>query len=189
MTDKQRIADDIAYVRAVAERTKVPRITSIFRVWALLALAGFVLVDIADDRRWVGIYWMVAGPAGFVLSWWLGTRASREAGLRNRALGVRHAQHWLAFMAAGVLGLALVRTGQLTWPGFGSLWVLLLALSYFHGGVHLDRRMVPIGLVAAGAYLFTIWVPGFGWTIAGVALAAALASAAAFGVSEPDAAG
>ncbi len=189
MTDNKKLASDISFVREVAERSQAPPIRGVFLYWALAGLLGFALVDFADSYRWVGIYWMVAGPVGFILSAILGIRAARAIGLADRAEGLRHGLHWIGFLAAGVLGLGLVRAGQLTWQGFGSLWVLLLALSYFHGGLHLERRMVPVGLVAGACYLATIWIPSFGWTVAGVAIAAALVSAAFLGVSERELAG
>ena len=84
-------------------------------------------------------------------------------------------------MTAGLLGLALVSAGQLTWAGFGSLWVLLLGLTYFHGGLYIERRMMPIGVLMGAAYLVTVWAPGFGWTTAGVVLAIALVTGALLG--------
>ena len=181
MLDDTKLKEDIAYVRATAERSKTPAIPALYFVWALIGFCGFALVDFVDDLHWVGIYWLFAGPTGFVLSAWLGRRATRDAGFANRAEGIRHCLHWLAFMSAGALGLALVQARQLTWQGFGSLWVLLLALTYFQGGLHLERRMLPLGLLMGGAYLVTVWVPGFGWTIAGAVLAVALTTAAFIG--------
>ena len=46
---------------------------------------------------------------------------------------MRWGLYWLPFMAAGALGAALV-AGHLPWAAFGSLVVLLLALSYVHMG-------------------------------------------------------
>ena len=46
---------------------------------------------------------MVAGPAGFCLSLWLGFRAGRHAGQGSLQSGVRWGLHWLAFMAAAAL--------------------------------------------------------------------------------------
>ncbi len=94
--------------------------------------------------------------------------------LRPHTINVTMPLHWLAFMAAGILGLALVQAEHLTWQGFGSLWVLLLALTYFHGGLHLERRFLPIGLVLGVCYLITLFVPGYGWTTAGVIVAVTL---------------
>jgi hypothetical protein len=55
--------------------------------------------------------------------------------------------------------------------------LLLLALSYFTAGVHLDRPLLWIGiLMAAGSILVTV-VPLYAWTMLGIALAVSLAAA------------
>ena len=91
-------------------------------------------------------------------------------------------------MAAAALGAALVAAGHLQWSGFGSLVVLLLALSYFHAGLYMDRRMLPIGGVLVASYLATLFVPGYQWTLAGVLMAAALVWQAVLGMRTRDAA-
>ena len=73
-----------------------------------------------------------------------------------------------------MLGVVLVATGHLDWAGSGSLVVLLLSLTYVQSGLHLDRRMLPIGAVVGVGYLITLFVPGYAWTLAGVLMAAAL---------------
>ena len=77
-----------------------------------------------------------------------------------------------------MLGFGLVATGQLTWPGVSSLWILVLALTYFLAGLHLDRRLLPIGLVLGVGYLITLALPAYGFTTVGVLVAVALASQA-----------
>ena len=139
---------------------------------------GFGLVDLVDDGRWIGAYWALAAPAGFGLSAWIGRRAERRAGRIDRKAGLRHVLHWATFMSAGVLGLALVQAGHLTWQGFGSLWVLLAALTYVQAGLHLERSLLPIGLLLAGGFLATLWLPGLGWTVTGTLLAIALVATA-----------
>lgn len=178
MANNEQLKQDIAYVRAATERSVTISVPAIYFLWALLGLCGFAMVDFVDDPQWIGIYWVFAGPIGFALSIWLGGRAERDAGRSSREIGVRQGLHWFAFMATGVLGLALVHAGHLAWQGFGSLWVLLLALTYFHAGLHLERRLLPVGILLGAGYLITIWVPSFGWTTAGVMLAIALVAGA-----------
>ena len=99
---------------------------------------------------------------------------SRHAGQAEQRLGIRTFVHWLVFMAVAMLGVVLVATGHLDWAGYGSLVVLLLSLTYVQSGLHLDRRMLPIGAVVGVGYLITLFVPGYAWTLAGVLMAAAL---------------
>lgn len=174
MTTTGNIKEDIAYVRAAAERAGAATVPSIYVLWAAIGLCGFALADFVADGRWIGLFWIVAGPAGFGISALLGHRASRHAGQGGRRTGARWGLHWLTFMAAVALGAALVATGHLQWPGFGSLVVLLLALSYIHAGAYLDRRMLAIGVVVGACYLVTLFVPGYQWTAAGVLVAGAL---------------
>jgi len=188
MTTTGNLREDMAYVRAAAERADAATIPSIYVVWAVISLCGFALADFVPDTRWVGLFWMVAGPTGFGLSALLGYRAGRHAGQGSRRIGARWGLHWLAFMAAVALGAALVATGHLQWSGFGSLVVLLLALSYFHAGLYLDRRMLPVGGVLGACYLVTLFVPGYQWTLAGVLVAGALVWQAILGARAPDAA-
>ena len=186
MTNRDTLREDIAYVRDATSRASATTTPSIYLLWAAIGLCGFVLVDFVEDSRWIGIFWLLAGPGGAVLSLWFGFRAQRQVGQFDRRSGIRLGVHWLAFLVAGVLGSALVLSGHLDWPGFGSLMVLLLSLTYFHVGMQLDRRLLPIATVAAVCYLVTLIVSGYVWTLAGVAMASALVWQARLGARPQD---
>ena len=188
MTATGNLREDMAYVRAATERADAATIPSIYVLWAVIALCGFALADFVADSRWVGLFWMVAGPAGFGISAWLGYLAGRHAEQGSRRIGARWALHWLAFLATVALGAALVATGHLQWAGFGSLVVLLLALSYIYAGSYLDRRMLAIGVVVGASYVITLFVPGYQWTLAGALVAGALVWQAILGARARDAA-
>ena len=179
MTDTEQLREDIAYVRAAAERSDTVHDPAYYLLWAAIVLCGFILPDFAAARPWIGVYWFVAGSVGCGVSTWLGVRAGRRSGQADRRKGVRTLLHWLSFMAAGWLGGLLVATEQLTSDGYGSLWVLLMALTYCQAGVHLDRRLVPIGLCVGVGYLITFFVPGYRWSMTGALIAAALVAQAA----------
>ena len=181
VTGTDRLKEDIAYVRAAAELSEIVPVRAYGFLWAGIVLCGYALVDFVDDPRWIARYWNVAMPVGFALSVWLVMRANRGAGQVDRRLLIRSVLHWLAFIAAGLLGEILVATGQLQPAGMGSLWVLLLALTYFLSGVHVDRRLLPLGMLLAGCYLITIFAPIYGWTMAGVLAASALVAHALLG--------
>src|SRR5688500_4462210 len=71
--------EDLGYVRDVvrrADRRAMPR--AILWVWAALSVAGFAIIDVAPERA--GLYWLVAGVAGFLLSAWIGARRARAIG-------------------------------------------------------------------------------------------------------------
>lgn len=174
-TETDSMKDDLAYVRAVAEGTRQAHVPAIYLIWAAICLCGFALVDIAGPASgWIGIYWVTAGPAGAVLSWLFARRAGARDGQADRRTGMRWVGHFLAFFGAGVLGLLLAATGEMSWPGVSSLWVLLLALTYFLAGLHLERRLMPVGLVFAAGYLLTLYLPDYRFTTVGVLVAVAL---------------
>lgn len=176
VTDAASIKDDIAYVRAAAERSQPVHVPAIYLLWAVLCLVGFPLVDVlGPGSDWVAVYWLVAGPLGTFLTWWLAVRAGRRAGQADRRTGKRWMGHFLAFFGVGLLGMGLAASGQLSWSGVSSLWILILALTYLLAGLHLERRLMPVGFVLAAGYVLTLYLPEYGATIAGVMVAVALA--------------
>ena len=182
MTDTASIKDDIAYVRAASERSQPGHVPAIYLIWAVICLCGFPLVDlVGPGSGLIGVYWTIAGPIGGAVTWWLAVRAGRYTGQADRRTGKRWAGHFLGFFAAGVLGMGLVLAGQLSWSGMGSLWILMLALTYFLAGLHLERRLMPIGIVLVVGYLFTLYMPEYGFTTAGVTVAMALVAQAWLG--------
>lgn len=175
MTDTDTLKDDIAYVRAAAERSDPGHVPAIYLIWALLCLCGFSLVDLAGPgSHWIGIYWSITGPVGAGLTWWLAAKAGRRAGQADHRKGKRWASHFLGFFVAGLLGSGLAAAGELSWSGLSSLWILLLALTYFLAGLHLERRLLPVGLLLAAGYLLTLYLPEYRFTTAGVLVAVAL---------------
>ncbi len=186
MTDTERIREDIAYVRAATEGSATLHDPASYLLWAAIALCGFILPDFEATQPWIAIYWLVAGPVGFGVSMWLGIRAGRRAGQADRREGVRWSLHWLSFMVAGLLGWLLVAAGQLTLHGYCAFWVLLIALTYCQAGVHLDRRLAPIGVVVGVGYLITFVVPGYRWSVAGGLIAVALVAQAFLGAPTRD---
>ena len=174
MANKDTLSEDLAFVRDATNRASAATIPSIYVLWAAIGLCGFALVDFVEDTRWIGRFWLLAGPGGAALSLWLGFRAQRRIGQAHRLSGVRWGLQWLVFLAAGVLAFALVALGHLDWAGFGSLVVLLLSVTYFHAGLQLDHRLLPIAVVAGVCYLVTLFLSRYEWTLAGVLLAAAL---------------
>jgi hypothetical protein len=176
MPEMTRIEEDLGYVRAAVarmDRSRSP--AAIYFLWAAIVVAGFSLVDLAP--RAVGLYWLVAGPGGFVLSVWLGWRASRRAGEMDRAEGLRHMLHWFGLLAAGVLAVLPVAAGQASWYGFAATMVLLTALAYWLAGVHGDRAMLAVGALLGAGYAVIVLVPGPVWTITGLLIGAAMAAA------------
>ena len=186
MANKDTLSEDIAFVRDATERAGDATIPSIYLLWAAIGLCGFALVDFVEDTRWIGGFWLLAGPGGAAVSLWIGVRAQRRIGQADRRSGIQWGLQWLAFLVAGMLGFALVAFGHLDWAGFGSLVVLLLSVTYFHAGLQLDRRLLPIAVVAGVCYLVTLFLSRYEWTLAGVLLASALVWQARLGARTHD---
>lgn len=169
----QTLAEDLAYVRrAVAGSDRWRSPSSIYFVWALITLIGFSMVDFAP--RSVPFYWLIAAPAGFLASMWLGWQGARRGGMSNRVLGGRIFKHWLGLLiGCSLTGLA-TWAGVLDWRGLGTMIVLISALAYYFAGIHGERSWLYISFVLAAAYVALLFISGPVWTIAGVVIAIAL---------------
>ena len=82
--------------------------------------------------------------------------------------------HWGGMVTAVFLAVLLSANGFMRWDGLGRAILLILALSYFQAGVHLDRALLWIGLLMGGGYVFVLLVPVYVWTVVGLVFAAAL---------------
>lgn len=181
MTEMSRIEEDLGYVRAALGRGgRGGSPAGIYFLWAAIVLAGFSLVELAPGI--VGLYWLIAGPAGFLASGWLGWRASRRMGELDRAAGRRRMLHWLGLLIAGALAVLPVvggheRGGEASWYAFGATMVLLSALTYWLAGVHGDRPLLVVGALLFGGYAVVVLLPEPAWIVIGVLSGAALAVA------------
>ena len=187
MSIHEQMKDDLSYIKDAVERVEGVHVPAVYLMWAAICLVGFSMSDFVTNG-WVGWsysvigwYWTVMGPVGFAASWWLSERANARAGQMSRQTGNRWGLHWAAFGATGVLGIALTLSGHVGWEVYGALWVLLLALSYTLAGVHLERRLLPIGLMLGVGYLTILFLPGYGWIAAGALTAVALIAQAYIG--------
>ncbi len=187
MATSERMKDDLAYVRGAVERTKGVHVPSVYLMWAAICLVGFSMPDFISNG-WVGWsysgigwYWAVMVPAGIFASWWLSERANDRAGQLSRREEIRWGLHWAVFGATGVLGITLALSGHVGSEVMGALWVLLLSLSYTLAGVHLERRLLPVGLMVGVGYLAILFLPNYGWIAAGALTAVALTAHAFIG--------
>jgi hypothetical protein len=147
---------------------------AILYLWAAISIAGFAIIDFAPERA--GLYWLVVGIAGFVLSSWLGGRHARAIGQESREVGRRHMLHW-AGMGTAIFLLSFGAQGWGSTPQASSHAILLIvSLGYWLAGVHLVPSLKWMGVIGAGTYIALAFVEGFAypWTTAGIVLAAGL---------------
>lgn len=178
MTDDKQMREDLSYVRSALDRASAadnPAI--IFFLWAAISFFGLAIIDYMPERT--GFYWMIMGPLGGILSGVLGARAGRVLGQDSRREGNRHGLHWGGMMVAILLLIPLITTRAVSVEELPRIILLLVALSYYLAGVHLDRRLLWVGVAVGGCYLFTVYQRGLPrlWTITAAALAASLVAA------------
>jgi hypothetical protein len=175
MADLDRLQQDLGFVRQTVTHAGPRAPVSLYFLWSAIMLCGFILGDLRPTL--MAAYWMVAGPLGGIASGYLGWRDQRQHGHLDREVGIRWAWHWTAFMAAIVLLVPLGVGGRIPWDAFGPVVLVMIALTYFQAGVHLNPPMRWIGILAAIGYLVVLTMTTHAWTIAGVMLAAGSALA------------
>lgn len=172
----EHLENDLHFVRrALSASTRGGSPSALYFLWAGICLIGFALVDFRAS--WVPTYWSVAGPLGFVTSATLGWRHARRVGQASSAEGTRHALHWGGVLVAVALAVWLRSRGGLSPEHLHAVILLVLALGYFTGGLHLDRPLLWVGLVMAAGFVVVTLGSWYSWTTVGLALAVALTAA------------
>ena len=172
MDDAKRLSDDLKYLGGLVKRSEGDSSPfAIYLLWALMVLVGFALVDFAPRR--VGVFWSIGGPLGGVASAILGYRHSLRVGQLNREEGLRHLWHWGGMMVA--IGLAVpLALASVDWQALSRVILLIVALSYFLAGVHLERPLRWIGALMMAGYVALFFLTRYGWTIVGILVAVGL---------------
>ena len=175
MTTADRLQEDLAYVAtAVRHRDRRTGLPAIYFLWAGIVLAGFALPDFAPKAA--GAFWFVAGIGGGLLSWWLGQRAARKAGVNDSDLGKRYGLHWLIAGVAFVMCALPAIFGRVEMDIGVSNFLLVAGIVYALAGVHLERPLLWSGLLMLAAYaVLVVLSPPYAWTITGVVIAISLA--------------
>jgi hypothetical protein len=180
MSEANGIESDIGYVRGLVSKSdRSPAPASIYLMWAAICLVGFPLVDFAP--KYVGIYWMIAGPAGTLASMVLGWRHSARLGQVRRDVGIRHGLHWIGTLTAIFMVVPLGVLELAGWSVVHRVILLIIAMSYYFAGVHLERPIMWVGLLMVAAYVSLFFIKAFQWTIVGVVVAVALAATGLLG--------
>jgi len=179
MTKTDQLQQDLDYVTAAVRRREQPvGIPAIYLFWAAAVLVGFASADFAP--RSTGLYWLVVGIGGGLLSWWLGERDDRKRGIRDVALGRRYGLHW-SISGVGYFLTALPMFVHGPSRDSAAAFLLTTGIVYSLAGVHLERPLLWCGLLAFAGYaaLVGLALP-YAWTVTGVLIAACLVLAAVF---------
>lgn len=173
MPDTTNVQDDLGYVRDVVRRSEHSAFPSaIAYLWAVIGVIGFALIDLDPER--VGIYWIVAGPAGFLISMWLGWRQGRAVGQQSARDSRAHIAHWGALLITIFLLTPLIASGSLRGEAIAQVIILILALVYFLASIHMAPALKWAALAMALGYVVTVTMDRFAWTALGVLFAVGL---------------
>jgi hypothetical protein len=137
---------------------------------------GFPLLDLAP--RIAPWFWLTAPAVGLLASLWLGQRHATAVGQLTRHEGLRHGLHWLGLILASALASLLLLDGRVGAAALGQVMLLLVALTYYLSGVHLDRAMFWVAGFAAVGFLAPFVMTAWVWTTIGAALFAGMATLA-----------
>ncbi|HYL57283.1 MAG TPA: hypothetical protein VEU51_00330 [Candidatus Acidoferrales bacterium] len=147
-------------------------------VLAVLVMIGLFLANMNPTRA--RFYWSAMFPVfGIVSIWHELQRSNRDDGSGWRMI-VRQLLHWLGpIVAVRIIFLQLSR-GQMDADADALATLLILAVTCFLAGVHLDRSFFWVSVVLAIAVVIGTEVEAYLWMLAAVAaVALALAVLAA----------
>ncbi|MEA3265727.1 MAG: hypothetical protein U9P42_02115 [Candidatus Fermentibacteria bacterium] len=172
-----KIESDIGYLKDLVSKSDNPTSpASIYILWALILMAGFSIIDFAPG--WVGLFWMIAGPAGGMLSGFLGYKAGANKGQMDREVGIKHALHWGGMMVIVFLAILLGLKGLVHGVVNSQVILLVVALGWWTAGVHFDRIFLWLGGIMVLGFLGTLFINSYAWTAMGVLLGTVLIVAA-----------
>jgi hypothetical protein len=168
-----KIESDIGYVKdLVVKSDNSVSPASLYVVWGVILIVGFSLIDFAP--RWLGLFWMIAGPAGGLLSGYLGYKAGASKGQMDREVGIKHALHWGGMMVIVFLAVLLALKGLVHGVVNSQVILLVVALGWWTAGVHFDRIFLWLGGIMALGFLGTLFVDRYVWTAMGLLLGTVL---------------
>lgn len=170
----EQLESDLSYVRDAVRRSdnsKSP--PSIYYFWAAVSLIGFAIVDYSPQHA--GLFWMVAGPGGWIVSALLARAWCRKTGEMNRRMGLRYGLHWAGLLGAIFLLMFGASQGAWDMEAGGHLILLILSLTYFFAGLHMDRALLWVSLITLAGFIGLFFLTGPVWTITGIAVAIGLA--------------
>lgn len=163
---------DLRFVRDAVERQEARALPAAIPVlWAGICGVGLTLQDV--QPRGASIFWMCAVPSGILLSVVLGSMYSKGqvASPRRDLIQILH---WLSIPFAMAILVYIVAMRSEPQVMGAQVILLMVAVVYFLGGLHLNRVWLYGGLTMAAGILLIPVVPAYPFTATGLAVAAAL---------------
>jgi len=94
---------------------------------------------------------------------------------------MRYSFYFMGMMAIIFLALPLGFTHAVAWDELSKVFLLIITLTYFLAGIHLERSILWVSLVTALGYLSLFFIHTYAWTMVGAMLAVALAATGLLG--------
>jgi len=178
MTDPRTVHEDLRYVRSVVHRadaTGNPAI--VYFLWAAITFAGYAMIDFFPERT--GLFWMIAGPLGGLLSGVLAWREARASGQESTRDGRVHSLYWTGMVFAILLVIPLHSAGLISVDALPRIVLLIVAFAYYAMGIFEDRKMLWVGVLVGAAYVLSVALRDFRyvWTVTAACVAVGLIAA------------
>ena len=174
MHPERKLEKDIAFVREAVERRDRThyRSIAIAVLWAVILAIGHSLNDFSP--HYSPLYWCIATPVGYLLSFRISAREARATGVADRRARARFGLHWGSLFVVLALVVFIGLSHRLE-PSVMSQFITLTAgITCFLAGLHLDRRLLSPGIVTILGAPAVDFISVYPWTIVGLAIAASL---------------
>ncbi|HUA34825.1 MAG TPA: hypothetical protein VMA09_14550 [Candidatus Binataceae bacterium] len=135
----------------------------------VLVMIGLFLTNYSAHRG--RLYWSAMFPIFGLISLWNAT-VGRQFSEPLMPTVIKHALHWLVPILAVWIVFLELRWGQMDADAVALMTVLILAVTCFLAGVHLDRSFLWVSAILALASVFGTEIEGYIWIIAVLAIAA-----------------
>ena len=175
MQPTQKVEEDLASVHEAVEKRDRMQYHSIAiaLLWAIIVATGYSLKDFRPHAG--PIFWCIAVPIGFLITFWIAKRASRAKDIAKRGDRTKRRLHWGSFFVVipAILFIAM-RHDLDTSMVMDQFITLAVGIIFYFSGLHMDRRFLLPGIVhIVGAPAIDYLAP-YPWTIVGLAIAASL---------------
>lgn len=138
--------NDLKYIKQALERSSgSPGFAFPYYLWGAIVFFGYLTAELSID--WLSVYWLVAAPLGMLISFWAGSRYSRNLGQQDKLLARKYLFHFTLML---VFIFSAVATQQY------QAILLIIGLGYCLAGVHLERMMLYVGLITLAAYFLVM---------------------------------
>lgn len=135
----------------------------------VLVMIGLFLTNYSAHRG--RLYWSAMFPIFGLISLWNAT-VGRNFSEPVMPIAIKHALNWLVPILAVRIVFLELRWGQMDADAVALMTVLILAVTCFLAGVHLDHSFLWVSAILALASVFGTEIEGYIWMIAVLAIIA-----------------